>query len=336
MGASMMKPPWMEPSWLDSVRPWIAAELQKLGIPIVGPIEQPHVRPWSTVLRVPTENGSVYFKACSSASRHEPAVTGALARWRPDAVPRILAIEPAQGWMLMPDGGRVLRESVKADGTTRHWEILLPLFAQLQIDLTSHVKELLALGLPDRRLAILPDLIKELLDDAEILLINQPEGLTSSEHERMLGMKPRLVAICGRLAELPIPESIHHGDLHDGNVFFDGDRYVIFDWGDASISHPFFSLRVAFVVAEWILGIEEGAPEFDRLRDAYLEPWGEFAGRRDLLTALDLATCLSPLCAALRWHGYVSSLDVADRADYAGHVPGLLQDFLRLEDVAKA
>jgi len=336
MSAGMTKPPWEEPGWMDSVRSWITANLHKLRMPMVGPIEQPHVRPWSTVLRVPTENGPVFFKACASGARHEPAVTAALARWQPDVIPMILAIEPAQGWMLMADGGRVLRESVKADGTTRHWEILLPLFGQLQIDLTSRVEELLGLGLPDRRLAILPDLIEELLDDTEILLINQPEGLTSSEHKRLLGMKPRLVAICDQLAEFPIPESIHHGDLHDANVFFDGDRYVFFDWGDASIAHPFFSLRVAFVVAEWILGIEEGAREFDRLRDAYLEPWGEFAGRKDLLAALDLATCLSPLCAALRWHGYVSILDVSDRADYAGHVPGLLQDFLTLADAAKA
>ena len=317
---------------MESVGAWIRAELGKLGTAIGGPLEQPHVRPWSTVLRIPTQEGAVFFKACADDQRHEPAVTQAMARWHPDALPTIHAIDPERGWMLMADGGSVAREAIKAEGTTRHWERLLPRYAKLQIDLADRVEELLALGLPDRRLGTLPDRIEELLRDTEILLVDRPEGLTSAEYRRLLDIKPRLVDVCERLAACPIPESIHHGDFHDANVFLSDDRYVFFDWGDASAAHPFFSLRVVFVIVEWILGIEEGAPELDRLLDAYLAPWRRFAGGEDLLAAFDLASRLSPLCAALRWHGYVSGFDEADRAEYAGHVPGLLRDFLELED----
>lgn len=48
-------------------------------------------------------------------------------------------------------------------------------------------------------------------------------------------------------------------------------------WGtdaDASISHPFASLVVTFRFLEEFNRLMPGDPCFTRLRDAYLEPWG--------------------------------------------------------------
>jgi hypothetical protein len=47
-----------DPVWLAEVRAWIGSQ-----VTIAGEIEQPHVRPWSTVLRVPTTEGVAWFKA---------------------------------------------------------------------------------------------------------------------------------------------------------------------------------------------------------------------------------------------------------------------------------
>ena len=41
-----------------------------------------------------------------------------------------------------------------------------------------------------------------------------------------------------------IPETIQHDDLHDGQVFVQDGRYLLLDWGDACVSHPFFTLAV--------------------------------------------------------------------------------------------
>ena len=46
------------------------------------------------------------------------------------------------------------------------------------------------------------------------------------------------------------------------------------DWGDSSISHPFFSLVETFRFLEGINKLPPADPWFARLRDAYLEPWG--------------------------------------------------------------
>jgi hypothetical protein len=58
----------------------------------------------------------------------------------------------------------------------------------------------------------------------------------------------------------------------------------VIDWGDSSVSHPFASLVVTFRFLEETNGLVPGDPWFDRLRDAYLEPWG--AG---LVATFDLA-----------------------------------------------
>ena len=77
-----------------------------------GPIEQPHVRPWSTAMRVPTSAGDLWFKANAPLLRYEASVVQILSRVRPDLVPELVGVEPDRGWMLMRAGGERLREVV--------------------------------------------------------------------------------------------------------------------------------------------------------------------------------------------------------------------------------
>ena len=77
--------PWSQPGWREQADAWIHSQLEQHGMSIAGMIEQPHVRPWSTVLRVPVEAGVLYFKATAPMLMHEPGLTQALAHWRPDS-----------------------------------------------------------------------------------------------------------------------------------------------------------------------------------------------------------------------------------------------------------
>lgn len=76
--------PWTRPGWFEETSAWVHAQLDRQDIEVSGPIEQPHSYPWSTVLRVPTSEGIIYFKAVSSVDPNEPALLVALARWCPD------------------------------------------------------------------------------------------------------------------------------------------------------------------------------------------------------------------------------------------------------------
>ena len=57
---------WRDPDWLAETHSWVDDQTERLGLTRSGAIEQPHVYPWSTVLRVPTTRGDLWFKANSA------------------------------------------------------------------------------------------------------------------------------------------------------------------------------------------------------------------------------------------------------------------------------
>jgi aminoglycoside phosphotransferase (APT) family kinase protein len=89
---------------------------------------------------------------------------------------------------------------------------------------------------------------------------------------------------------------VQHDDLHGANLYQQGERLRLIDWGDASISHPFASLVVTFRFLEEINKLPPADPWFARLRDAYLEPWGH-----GLAGAFVLAIRVGTFAHAFAW-----------------------------------
>ena len=308
-------------------RHWIERALAQQGINITGEVVETHVRPWSSVLRVPTNRGDVYFKATGPAFAFEPPVTEALYRWRPDCVIPVYDVEPERGWMLTADGGHTLRMRFQDGLSLRTWDEALALYAGLQIDRAGHIDELLAMGARDRRLALLPALYRDLVEETEWLLIGEKDGLTFQEHGRLAAAIPEVEAMCRRLASFNIPESLHHNDLHDANIFYNSGNFIFFDWGDSSIAHPFFSLRTVFVSVEYTFDLEEDDPILDEIARAYLRPWAQFETEERLWQAFSLARRLWPLSSAVKYKTQMREIE-GMREEYATAVPGLLQEFL--------
>ena len=65
----------------------------------------------------------------------------------------------------MEDGGQKLSELVEVERDLGRWRDVLPLYASVQIDLVDDVAEMLALGVPDFRLASLAAKVEALLDE---------------------------------------------------------------------------------------------------------------------------------------------------------------------------
>jgi Phosphotransferase enzyme family len=279
---------WTRPDWLAEASSWIRARVD-----VAGEIEQPHVRWWSTVLRVPTAEGDLYFKAVAPVHRFEAALTARLAELQPQRVTEVVDVDVERGWFLMQDAGTRLRELVETPQDLHHWERLLPEYAQLQIEVAPHAPEFLAVGVPDERLAVLPDLLRE-------LLAGRPPGLTDDEHRRAIAAVPRFEEMCRALAEDGLPETIQHDDLHDGQAFVRDGRYLVFDWGDSCVSHPFHSLTVTLRSVAWRLDLSPGGAELRRLRDAYLEPFGRGP------EIADLAYRTGTVARAIAWQRMVA------------------------------
>ena len=303
----MAELPWTRSDWLAEVSSWILARVD-----VVGEIEQPHVRWWSTVLRVPTADGDLFFKAVAPVHRFEAALTAKLAELQPQRVTEVLEVDVQRGWFLMRDAGTRLRELVETPADLHHWERLLPEYAQLQMEVAPYGDELLGLGVPDERLAVLPDLLRE-------LLAVRPHGLSEGEHRDALAAMPRFEEMCTALAEDGLRETIQHDDLHDGQVFVRGDRYVVFDWGDSCVSHPFHSLTVTLRSIAWRLELPPGGSELRRLRDTYLEPFGRGP------EIADLAYRTGTIARAIAWHRMVAARgpEFVDEDDLSGPAYGI-------------
>ena len=288
---------WTRPGWRSEAEAWIRAHAE-----VAGEIEQPHVRPWSTVMRVPTAAGDVWFKAVSAVHHFEPGLSALLAELRPDRVPDVIALDRDRAWMLLGDGGTRLRD---LPATVEHWERVLPRYAELQIAAAPHMTDLLALGVPDMRLAGLRSRLEEMLSQP-------PEGLSSDEHRLMLARLPEVEAMAEHLAAHGIPETIQHDDLHDGQVFVRDGQYLVFDWGDACVSHPFHSLTVILRAAAWKLELQPGGRDVLRLRDAYLEPFG---APSELAPIAETAYRTGTLARALAYHRFLASREAEDQED---------------------
>ena len=298
---------------------------------ITGPIEILHQRPWSTFARVSTTSGTVYFKAPAPGSLYEAALTQALACWRPDCTVPVIAVDLDQGWLLTADAGITLRDIGRSPGQVEHWLKVLPLCAELQIEMAARVPELLTLGMPDRRLVMLPQLYAQLMEDTDNLRVGLEPGLTAEEYQRLRDLRPHLAGLCEQLASAGLPETLTHEEVHDGNVLVNGDRYIFIDWSDSSVAHPFFTMLVTIRAVAHRLELAEYGPEMMRLRDAYLEPWTTFATRPTLLAAFRQAYRLGMANRALSWQFGTGTAAAHHKQLYADAVPGWLQDFLNAE-----
>ena len=322
--------PWVKPDWLAGVKLWIHARLQELGVTAAGEIEQPHVRWWSTVMRVPTSAGDLWFKANAPPHVFEAALLAILERVRPGRVPELVAYDAGTGRLLMRDGGTRLRELVESVADLDRWEELLPEYAELQIALAPHLAELLAAGVPDERLAVLPEHLERLLDDREACMVGRDGGLTEDEYERLGVLVPTYAESCRRLAAFGIPETLQHDDLHDGNVFVRDGRYLFFDWGDSCVSHPFHTLVVTLRAIAHRLELRPGGPELHRLRDAYLEPFSSHGSREELVEAADIAHFTGTAARSLNWYRFIYAREPEFRTHDEDAVPYGLRRLLDL------
>lgn len=297
---------------------WVGTRLDQRGMRRCGEIEEVRRTAWSWAVRVPVDGGDVWFKATNGGTRYEAALTVALARLVPGRVLVPLAVDVARAWQLLPDGGPTVRAAT--DGLdARRWEGFLSGYAELQRTVAPHVTELIGLGTPDMRPEVMPARLDAFLADP-------PPGLSAEAHARLLAVRPEYRRWCQALADGGIAASVQHDDLHDANVFVTGDR--IFDWGDASVAHPFASLLVSLRSLAYKLGVAADDPAVLRVRDAYLDAWSAEHDVRHLREQARLATGVAKVARAAAWQRALVAATPADLEDSGEAVAGWLAELL--------
>ena len=295
------RPPWFARGWFGGAERWLRAAAKEAGYEPTGPVEQ--FRTWSisSVLRVPTTRGMVYFKASADMPLfvNEALVTRALSSMFPEFVPAPLAIDARRDWLALADFG----EEVGWDAPLDVKIVIFRRFAQLQMASVEHVDRLLEAGCIDRRLDWLAREQKEWFTGP------LARGLLSAnEFSQLQSCSAWLPTLCADLASFGIPDALLHGDVHLGNAARNERGYVFFDWTDAAIGHPFLDM-ISIV-------LEDDVSAAQAARAAYLGEWAAICGRESVQTAWDLAVVLMAANHAISYLSLSGNID-SPRQDIA-------------------
>lgn len=310
------RPPWARPGWLDDVRVWIECEADRLGHTVTG-IEQ--VKQWSisSVLRVRTAGGDLYFKVSARLPLfvEEGPVTAMLASRFPGYAPAPLALEPERGWMLLPAFDELIGWKAPLEARRELFER----FATLQRRSAEQADELILAGCLDRRLDVLERQLEPLVADPGAVARLRPDEV--DELGRQL---PVFQEACRRLADIGVPPTLVHGDLHGDNVARHDGELVYFDWTDACVAHPFIDL----LSLQW----EQDEASRAALLDAYLAAWEGVATPECLREAVALAAVVIPLHHAVSYQHIVAGLELSAKPELDATHGFLREALARLRD----
>jgi hypothetical protein len=326
-------PPWLtnaRPAWYRDVHEWLAGIASSGELGALGSIATVKERPWSVVLRVTFERAITYFKATGAGGRHEPALLLHLQRGWSRLLPEVLAVDVSRGWILLADAGPPLREAFDPPGQLAVLRRVLPAYAELQAATMPSIEPFLKLGLPDRRLHRLPELLEELIS-GEILTAGRSAEALAELRTSVRSLLPALERCCADLARSPYSAALDHGDLHPGNLLVHHGHCRFCDWGDSSVTHPFVSLGVTLEVALSQL------PEVDReecarqLRNAYLGPWEAYGDLSSLRADFRRALWVAEVVRALDFARMFTGDDEESRARWQPMIAMPLERWMRRE-----
>jgi hypothetical protein len=289
------RPAYAQPGGPAASIGWAVAALDALGSPGAVAHQQ---RIWnlSAIWRLDAAGAPVaWLKQVPRFFWHEPAVLGLVSGVSPGLVPPLLAAG---------DEGRMLLAHVPGrDGYGAGAEVCAEIadeFHPVQVHFAGQVDELLATGMPDRRLAVEP------FAAAAAPFLDRIEGL----RELIDGLPRRLaeIAACG------LPDTLVHGDLHPGNTRIGSGSPVIMDWGDSSVSHPAYD----------ILRLTGDLPreQAAELTAAWALRWRTVAAGSDPVRAVELMRPLAALFGAVTYAGFLANIEPSEHPYHASDVPG--------------
>lgn len=281
--------------------------------------------PWSQVILFETDQGRYFLKAMAAPFAYEPLLLIYFNRHHFAHVPQLVAANAEMHCFLMQDAGTNLREKLKVQYDVPLVAQALQDYATLQVACVSHVEQLLSCGLADYRLEQLPAHFARLLSQHRDIII--ADGLSLAELSALQQIKAVFERLCQQLVALGIPATLEHGDFHDNNLLLKGNRITIHDFGDACLSHPFFS------IASFLHSASRHHPlssiDSEQLLASYLLPWQSVADQQTLKNAYELAYCLRPLVWSLSFVRIYDCDGMTEFTAFKGYLAEALKTLLQ-------
>jgi hypothetical protein len=299
--------PWFEETYMLKIENWIKEVLQDEGLTLADGLQELKKTDFSLVLLVPTNAASLYFKGTRSSTHHEAATSLYFHQAYPGKSTGVVSIEETEGWLLMNELGGVPIRQLK---DKRMWQEAINEYANLQVSEVVNIERLRKLNIPNRTLFTLREDINNHLEGM------CDTGLSPEEKEAVMKLQPELLKMCDELEELLPVHTIDHGDLHSANIHYDDGKIMFLDWGDSSLTHPFFSTRVFWnSLFELVDNDPEWLAMIDEFRHCYLQPWTAYAPMEKLDRALKISDQLGCIHRAVSWYSYLNP-SVADQSEF--------------------
>lgn len=295
---------WSSMEFQRSATAWVDDALTVRGERRTGPLAEVKIRFWSGVFRVALKSGRAYFKVTNPGQAFEGELLAALGRVDAERVIVPWAIEPREGWSLLPDGGETLSWESERD-----WLTLISDVAHLQRACTGYCEELSMV--PRYPVAAAADEVKHLVADLAARPREDKQHVDEDLAAQCLRGLPRLRERMMVLNQAGGTPTLQPNDVHPGNAvrpLGPGRPSRVFDVGDAVWSHPWAVLHVA---GRGIGGANLNDPWPDnsatrRLVDAYTEHWPEI-DHSDRAEVLDAADHLGALHRVAPWQRMIAA-----------------------------
>ncbi len=236
---------------------------------------EPHkVRCWSAVWRVVADDGVYYAKQNCPGQSFEATLLPVIAGLSRRVVP-VTAFDAERGFLLTPDQGPVLGESV--GDSLEPWVAIAREGALLQRELVEHVGDLERAGCTRLGAAEAASYVATRTEQYAALPVDDRRHLDGEGATALRRLLPEVERWADQVLALGLPLSLNHSDLHGHNVFAVGGGLRFFDFGDAVVSEPLSVLLTTLRVLRDVLDCAADDPRVAAVSDAALEVWSDLA-----------------------------------------------------------
>lgn len=310
-----LRPRWARRGWHARATRWMVDAMAAAGRPLLGEPHPFYLRGISALLRGRTTDGDVFLKAVFPPFHSEPVVSRLLAEIIPAAVPRVVAIEPDEGWLIVDDVAAPWIGELPADARRAGLSVGPRALVTMQTALVDGLDPFAAAGCPSRPLDGLAAALDAVLGPDGV--IRDEVAVRGERRQRAVAATRRAAA---RVAGLGFPTTLVHGDFHPGNAALLGDRAVIIDWSDAAIGNP------AVDLATWLAWSRDDPEEQQVAIDGWIEAWSAtgLVEAAALRGATDALLVVGAAYQVVSYDGILQALEPATRYTMAGGATSFL------------
>lgn len=286
---------------------------------------------YSMVYKIQTEQGDFYLKKTPKDLFLEPDVISFLNVRHCMNVPKFVAKNDLLNCFLMTScGNESLRHLFKGQAETNQIGQGINNFTKIQRVLENSLSDMQSIQIPDWRLNKFPHLYRHLILQEQLLL---DDGMTKQEIDQLHLLEGNCTNLCNELLNFGIPETINHNDFHENNMILDKstENISIIDWGEAVITHPFFSLNGCLWNITHFYKMKAGDQQYKALQLFCIEPWLDLYSEEQLIKILNTANKLHGVYAALGYEKIYKATQHQEETvqkEHPGSIAGCLRTFI--------